>query len=140
MTTATNVRQRNVYIDFLKFILIGCVVYGHIGMGDTSMDIIKCVYFFHMPVFVFVSGYLSTHHSIGELNAWATRLLKVLIIWHILYVCFSYTIRIAQPSWPLLLIRPYQHLWYLLSLICWRYVLHYSKLRNIKCKQMLMGG
>ena len=67
---------RNVIIDILKGIAIGLVVIGHviqfgtIGDGFWANDLFKIIYSFHMPLFIFVSGYVSikgiTQRSVFE--------------------------------------------------------------------------
>lgn len=123
MQTIVTKVHRIDFIDFVKGCLIIFVIYGHIGCGETSMKIIKYIYMFHMPLFVFVSGFLFREKdSIESLWPSTKRLLRILIVFHILYVLFCYLTKSFVPQYPLLLIRPYQHLWYILSLVCWRYI------------------
>ena len=51
-------KQRSLYWDTLKGILIILVVFGHCGtaLGDK---LISSIYIFHMPLFVLISGYFS---------------------------------------------------------------------------------
>lgn len=55
---------RNKEIDSIKFLLIFLVVFGHFIEGFLKIfefDLIyRFIYAFHMPVFVFFSGYLSS--------------------------------------------------------------------------------
>lgn len=56
--------KRKAYLDNIKGFLIVCVVFGHVAIPvQTSTQSLafayKTVYLFHMPLFVFVSGYLS---------------------------------------------------------------------------------
>lgn len=54
-------KERNYLFDNLKFLLIVLVVFGH-SLEEISLEhnyaIIRAwIYSFHMPVFVFISGY-----------------------------------------------------------------------------------
>ena len=59
----TNIR--NTYWDTVKGILIVLVVIGHTGtmMGDRWLSVI---YSFHMPLFMFVSGFFSRKKPIRQ--------------------------------------------------------------------------
>ena len=53
--------EREYQYDNMKFILILLVVFGHLLeyiRGDISENIYR-IYTFHMPVFVFISGYFA---------------------------------------------------------------------------------
>ena len=52
------------FIDNIKVVLIFLVVFGHlieryIDTSDTLMAIYMFIYIFHMPLFIYISGYLS---------------------------------------------------------------------------------
>ncbi|MFC2529769.1 acyltransferase family protein, partial [Segatella oris] len=51
--------QRINWIDWSKVFAIYLVALGHL-LGNTGMEgyLHNCIYFFHMPFFFFVSGYL----------------------------------------------------------------------------------
>lgn len=57
--------NRSSYWDTVKAVLIFLVVLGHTGtaLGDRVLSVI---YAFHMPLFVFVSGYFSKKKSLLE--------------------------------------------------------------------------
>lgn len=61
--------KRNYYIDNLKFILMILVVVGHFGLKLTYFAPIKIliyfIYIFHMPCFIFVSGFLAKRINAG---------------------------------------------------------------------------
>ena len=51
--------MRNNRMDNIKFFLIFCVVFGHmLELVDTGVWY-KIIYSFHMPAFIFVSGYFA---------------------------------------------------------------------------------
>ena len=57
-------RTRDSYWDCLKFYLIFLVVLGHTlelsnNEGTVNRAVYNCIYLFHMPLFVFISGRFS---------------------------------------------------------------------------------
>ena len=54
-------KSERIYLfDNLKFILIFFVVFGHcimIFVNDITLRVYMYIYLFHMPTFVFISGY-----------------------------------------------------------------------------------
>ena len=64
MTNDEKLKNNNYFIDNLKVILIFLVVFGHlieryIDTNSTLLGVYMFIYIFHMPLFVFVSGFLS---------------------------------------------------------------------------------
>ena len=113
---------RDYRIDALKYNLIVLVIIGHVfSQGQFSSDplcgvIWKWIYMFHMPLFVFISGYLSHKKNDNRqflLSCW--ELLEPLIVYQLLlrgYIFLtSGTISVKG------LLTPWWVLWYLLSLI-----------------------
>ena len=63
-----SLKIRNYLVDNLKVILIFLVVFGHtieyyIGQSAILRGIYMYIYIFHMPLFVYISGYLSQKSS-----------------------------------------------------------------------------
>lgn len=62
--------QRDSSIDSLKFLLICTVVLGHVimalGGGKMEMAMFNFIYSFHMPLFVFLSGYFTRPGELTE--------------------------------------------------------------------------
>lgn len=58
-------RNRNIVIDVSKGVAIILVVIGHViqfgtsGEGFWDNNLFKIIYSFHMPLFIFLSGYVS---------------------------------------------------------------------------------
>lgn len=57
------VKERSPLFDNIKIVLILLVVFGH-ALEEISLEneygiIRACIYSFHMPVFIFISGYFS---------------------------------------------------------------------------------
>ncbi|PHV71712.1 hypothetical protein CS063_03895 [Sporanaerobium hydrogeniformans] len=118
--------KRNYFIDNLKVFLIFFVVFGHIiEYYIDEYSFLKVVYlfiyFFHMPLFVFISGYLSKNIDKGRKTAIKNLLIPYVIfnvIWYVL-------VFIATGKFMLLIIYPGWTLWYLISLFFWRMSLKY---------------
>ena len=109
-------KVRDARIDTLKGILILAVVYGHFFTHDASRSVVSMllanfIYSFHMPLFVFVSGFFSNNRHVMR---GAMRLLETYIVYQLIKgIAYHYS-----PLW--LLIMPAPMLWYLVALIIWR--------------------
>lgn len=100
------------------------VIAGHIFMQDEFSGIKSCIvtwkwiYIFHMPLFIFISGYFSRKKEKKDLWPSIWKLAEPLIIYHTIGIILELIIKnrfsfsgIFTPWWIL---------WYLLSLIYWR--------------------
>lgn len=114
--------HRSISFENAKAVLIILVVIGHIieeaiqSYRGLNMAYIF-IYFFHMPMFVVISGYLSRADKSKEYVQKNARYL----LWP-LYFCHA--------AWYILgftkdLVTPYWVLWYLLALFFWRVLLPY---------------
>ena len=70
------VKERSPLFDNMKMVLIILVVFGH-ALEEISLEheygiIRACIYSFHMPAFIFISGYFS-----GGAQAKAKKLLLI---------------------------------------------------------------
>lgn len=124
---------RDDYWDLLKFLLIFLVVYGHILApfapdGSTNRVIYSIIYFFHMPLFVFISGRFS---QIRDHSKFIRNILSLLatfilfqIIWRIIPELYDFwggqisLIKLFQR-----ILCPGYTLWYLLSMVFWRFLI-----------------
>lgn len=128
--------MRLLWIDWLKSILISLVVVGHsIQFSDVSFErnwIFRFIYSFHMPLFFFVSGYLSfkSEFSIRELPRKLKRLLLPFFSWAILLLIW----RVVAHEMPMssvgsmvmrCLVRPDMGLWFL-WVLAWCLVVLYG--------------
>lgn len=112
--------KRLPYWDNLKAVLIALVVFGHClyGFSDKSLIryIVESIYFFHMPAFVFVSGFFSK----GKDSNKARSLLR-LISAYLILTSVNLVLALVY-NHNLLITEPYNSLWYLLALIAWRII------------------
>lgn len=129
------------FIDNLKVVLIFLVVFGHlieryIDANNTLMGMYMYIYTFHMPLFVFISGYLSKNISKSKRIFFENLLIPYIIlniIWYSLAYLYTTNIKIPilYPGWTL---------WFLLSLFFWRFSLRYIiKIKYILQISFLLG-
>lgn len=112
---------RSCYWDNIKGVLILLVVFGHIlleqsadmGMAKT---VLLYIYMFHMPAFVFVSGYFGKSERSHSFEA----ILKLIV----LYFVFNSVMGFWRGFGSLLLLTPQYSYWYLLAMIAWRMSAH----------------
>ena len=119
-------QKRNDSIDFVKGVLIIFVILGHIVLGTISENLIRgVIYSFHMPLFLFVSGYMINldrlmSQSFNDLfSKYWDRMLKA---WLVAYVIFTAYHVLSEPSLRQvigLLYSPWGHLWYVPTLFCY---------------------
>lgn len=83
-------KERIPYLDTLKGFLIICVILGHcIQFGTTDFDnnpVFRFIYSFHMPLFMWVSGYVSFKFlpKIGTIKKRFTQLIIPFFAWALL--------------------------------------------------------
>lgn len=109
-------KNRNHQIDTMKTIAIFLVVAGHALeclAGGTETFLYKLIYSIHMPLFVFISGYLAKFNF--------KKMLKSLLIpLAICEIMYATTHAIIFKTSILEVGFPYWLLWYLLSLFFWK--------------------
>lgn len=115
------IENRDSYFDNLKIILIFLVVFGHFTNMNRDIPILSAlnnvIYSFHMPLFVFISGYFSRNiNSIRKQDL--INLLYPYIIFEFLH--YFYTRITGLGFGDLHLFTPTYQNWYLLSLFMWR--------------------
>lgn len=111
--------MRNPKFDNAKAILMFFVVLAHfiepLRKIDEYKTLYKFVYLFHMPVFIFISGYFAKRISLVEI---VSKFIAPLIVFQIFYLIVNYFLGV-QFSLVEALTSPQAALWYLLSLFCW---------------------
>ena len=128
-------KVRDEQIDCVKYCLILVVISGHVleySETTTCVKIWEWIYIFHMPLFVFISGYFSRKK---DKNLWPSiwKLLEPLIVFQSVAI-ITKLINGGETS-IIDILTPWYVLWYLLSLIYWRLLLQVipeSILRNAK--------
>lgn len=126
-TNITNIRDGR--IDSVKYWLIVLVIAGHVLRGSAFKDNTECIilekwiYTFHMPLFIFLSGYFSRKKNPKNFTSSIWKLLEPLIIYHIIGLSIEslYSGSITLKA----ILTPWWILWYLPCLIYWRYMIQY---------------
>ncbi len=118
--------QRDQYSDNLKFILIHLVVIGHFTLelfaNPVARGITNAIYSFHMPVFIFLSGYFSknaVHHKKD-----ITKILFTFFVFQAIWVVYGKATGLGYfQKNPFI---PTHQNWYLLALFTWRLLIPYA--------------
>lgn len=123
---------RSSYFDNIKGLLIILVVFGHLLEDFLNLGFIKYFYIlvfsFHIPLFVFCSGYFATNINLIKI---IKRLVFPYIVFQTLYFFFNryvlkntgVTYNFTDPAWTL---------WYLLSFAFWGVIVQFIKKVDIK--------
>lgn len=137
-------KERDYQMDNLKGMLVFLVVFGHLiqfTIWKTAPIVgytYTGIYLFHMPLFVFISGYFSKKSN-------AKRLLELFIVyalWQMLItpVFVSLTTDSTYSDVVDSIFKPYAHHWYLVSLIIWRIMTPYvSSIKKIILISFICG-
>ena len=115
------VRTRDVRVDAATGVLITFVVFGHVletMQGGAAHAAVIWVYTFHMPAFVFLSGYVTRYMSRWSPVSIVTRLLFPYFIFAIIQRVL--TAWLDHTPFEFSLRTPPFTLWYLLALMVWR--------------------
>lgn len=127
-------KKRNIYFDNIKALLITLVVLGHLievsqFLGFRSLKFLYlAIYSFHMPLFVFCSGYFALNINNKKI---IKRLFFPYIIFQTLFFIFNkYVLNINSTVYTFT--TPYWILWYLVSFISWGILIQFIKRVNLK--------
>lgn len=139
-TKETTPKLRDERIDSVKYWLIVLVITGHVF--EIFKIIPECevlwnwIYMFHMPLFIFISGYFSRKKDRKSLRASIWKLLEPLIIFQTLSTFIRF---ISKGSVSLSsILTPWWVLWYLLSLIYWRLMIQVIPDRLLKRTKLIL--
>lgn len=119
--------ERDYLYDNIKGFLIILVVLCHLlgcamTKGDTfARAFILFVYYFHMPLFIFISGYFSKNPEKCRNNAFRS-LFMVYVVAQILWVLFKY-ITNGSTHYIKNFLDPGYAIWYIVALFFWRVLL-----------------
>ena len=117
--------ERDYRIDGIKWLLIVLVTFGHVIEPALSNPIANklysIIYIFHMPLFVFISGYYANVKDKEKLISKGFMLLETFLV-VMIPQCFYYGSIIP-------LLTPENSGWYLISLITW-YIIVFLLITN----------
>lgn len=117
-------KQRDLAFDNIRGILIFLVVLGHaleyFRLTNIAAEFVYVfIYLFHMPVFIFISGYFSKNLEKGRKTAVQTFLIPYLLLNLILSAIMLALGKIDQIA----ILNPGWTLWYLYCMFIWRLLL-----------------
>lgn len=115
--------RRDPYFDNVKFVLIAFVVIGHAleplySTSESAKALYHFIYFFHIPLFVFITGYFS------KKSGKVAPFLVLYIVFESLYTLLDYYLN-GQSTLRFTYFLPYWVTWYLFAVILWKLVLPY---------------
>ncbi|MCH5274079.1 MAG: CapA family protein [Lachnospiraceae bacterium] len=127
-TTQNEIKKyRSSYWDNIKGILVFLMVFAHIlyqlqNKFPVINGIVDYIYMFHMPVFVFVSGYFGK----SERSRSAAAIIRLLFLYFIFNSIMGFLYGFGS------ILEPMYSYWYLIALIVWRLTAHHlAKFREI---------
>lgn len=139
--------RRDEFLDSLKFFLIILVIFGHVleagKLSRFELTLYNTIYSFHMPLFIFVSGYFSKRYDNNKVFCY--KILKLVETYIVFQLVLSLPSILSGEISASFLLRPYWILWYLFSLIIWRIMLQYIPLfamnhwKIVICVSILMS-
>lgn len=124
--------SRSNLFDSLKYILVILVIYGHViepyrGNSQILLALHSFIYTFHMPLFIFLSGYFSKNINSEKLKKWSVKSFETYAVFQILFTLitvlyFNYSFSVFN-----FFVIPYFALWYIFALILWRIAIFFLK-------------
>jgi fucose 4-O-acetylase-like acetyltransferase len=120
--------MRDITLDNFKFMLIGLIVIGHaiepvIDKFGWLKSVYVFIYIFHMPMFAYVSGVVSSNKIDNlAIRKIVSKLIIPYVLLEIVYSIFDFY-AFSRSSLNITPLVPYWILWYLFSLILWRLLL-----------------
>lgn len=133
--------QRDLLFDNIRGILIFLVILGHALeyfrlTNEAAEFLYVFIYLFHMPVFIFISGYFSKNVEKGRATAAKTFLIPYLLLNLILSTIMFAMGKIDQIA----ILNPGWTLWYLYCMFLWRLLLpDLVKVRHVVILSFIIG-
>lgn len=114
--------ERDKVLDTTKYILISLVIIGHFieptKYTDTITQHLYClIYSFHMPLFIWISGYFHKQRSIGEELKKCIPILEACLLCHIGFLILRY-----RSGFSIIKLFDFgvSPSWYILSYVYWK--------------------
>lgn len=138
-------QKRDDYFDNIKALLIFLVVFGHIlnafSENAVANYLYKVIFSFHMPAFIFISGYFARCNPKKTI----VKILPLYLVFQILQIVFRFfNESFMQKEWQpfhFQLFTPRWTLWYLLALIVFGVMLPLfeSDSRKVQCRNIIIS-
>jgi len=115
---------RDPWLDNAKMALVTLVVLGHAwtllpqtGVNEVLYD---ALYAWHVPAFVFVTGYLSRSFTYSSTRMW--HLLRTVVVPYLVFECLLalFRVYVGGENLERLFQNPHWPMWYLAALFFWR--------------------
>ena len=108
-------KERDYRMDNIRFILIFLTVFGHMItlMPDVSL-LYRTIYSFHMPAFLFVTGYFARFDRKRIL----TKFVYPYFVFQLLYLGFNSWVLDPGSELRIQFVYPFWHLWFLQVITC----------------------
>lgn len=141
MTSNVTTKNRDYLFDNYRTLLILLVVAGHfietIYQNNWLLEGLKwIIYSFHVPAFVFISGYFSKK-QIPFLTLVKKLAIPYLVFELLYYLLYTY---VTHKETQLYLMHPKFTLWYLMALFFWKFVTpHFKKISGYFIISILLG-
>ena len=123
----SKVKERNLIWDNYKGILIFLVVFAHFLYAHSTEfpnsivhKVVIFIYLFHMPAFIFCSGYFSSSD-----NSKSKKSIVKLVVYYLIFNTLMMLFIHHYNGKEFVFLSPYNSYWYLLSLIVWRLSIKY---------------
>lgn len=126
--------MRNHKMDNIKALMIFCVVFGHMLEMVEMGTLYRIIYSFHMPVFIFVSGYFARFNR----KKIITTLIYPYFLFQTLYILFDALVLKESASIDFQFTTPYWLLWYLLAMTFYYLLLPF--IEGAGCKGILFAS
>lgn len=122
--TGKNSLPRIAFFDNAKAILIFLVVLGHAlalisDQSRFSDALLNCIYLFHMPAFVFISGLFSKHSYTVNHGLNVNRIIGFLALYLLTYTGFWGIGQISNQGWEYNAFFTNSLAWYMLAMAWW---------------------
>lgn len=130
-------KERLMAVDNMKAFLIGCVVLGHLCeviKFPYSSYLYLLIYSFHMPAFVFLSGFCSSREV--HYDKIARNYVYPYVVFQILYVLFDRIV--LKKDSDMQFVKPYWLLWYLMALVIWNLLIPFVVTDSRRKKALIM--
>jgi fucose 4-O-acetylase-like acetyltransferase len=115
---------RDPWLDNAKMALVALVVIGHswtLLPQDTVNEVLyDALYAWHVPAFVFVTGYLSRSFSYTSTRMW--QLVRTVVVPYLVFECLLalFRVHVGGENLERLFQNPHWPMWYLAALFFWR--------------------
>lgn len=131
--------QRDGYFDSLKFVLITLVIFGHTleaNLGSRlSLALYNTIYLFHMPLFIFVTGYFSKKYIDRKKQIRSLlKTIETLVVFQIIHFIWE-----GMGGVISLIFAPKWTMWYLYSVLAWKFFIYITPDKLLRRTHIVMA-